>query len=341
MRFAFTDEQLLFRDAVAELLAKECPPEAVRACWTNEDGRLPDVWRAFGDMGVLGLCVPEAHGGLGMDELDLVLLLEEMGRAALAEPIVETVAVAAPLLAESGPADLQEGWLPRIASGDAVVTVALAGAPYVPNVDTADLLIVQRDDRVAAVPTAAVTAVRQESVDGARRLFTVDWHEADEVVLASGAAGWQAANLAFDRGALATSAQLVGLADQLLATTVEYVKEREQFGVPIGSFQAIKHHLADVLLAVEFARPVVYRAAATVAHGGEHRSRDVSMAACYAADAATLAARTSLQCHGAIGYTVEHDLHLWMKRVWALAMAWGDADWHRRRVADVVLGPPS
>ena len=130
---------------------------------------------------------------------------------------------------------------------------------------------------------------------------------------------------AFDRGALAVAAQLLGVTEQLIEIAADYACEREQFGRPIGSFQAIKHHLANVLLALEFARPVTYRAAYSVAHDHPDRSIHVSMAKSFASDAATLAARTALQVHGAIGYTWEHDLHLWMKRAWALAAAWGDA----------------
>jgi alkylation response protein AidB-like acyl-CoA dehydrogenase len=340
MRFAFTDEQLLFRDAVSDLLAKRCPPDAVRAAWEADDGRVPDVWAALAEMGVIGLMVPEAHGGLGMGEVDLVLLLEETGRAAFPEPIVETAAVAAPLIASVGSGELQAEWLPRIAAGDAVVAVGFVGTPFVSSADAADLIVLERDDRLFAVPTGAATLARQPSVDGARHLFTVDWNRSDEMALVEGEAGWHEVNTAFDRGALGTAAQLIGLADHLIDVTVGYVKQREQFGVPVGSFQAIKHHLADALLQLEFARPVVYRAAHSMTHRLDSRARDVSMAKCFASDAAAQVARTALQCHGAIGYTVEYDLHIWMKRIWALAASWGDAAFHRERVALAVLGPP-
>ncbi len=147
----------------------------------------------------------------------------------------------------------------------------------------------------------------------------------------------RAAALAFDRGALAAAADLVGVARRLLDTTVAYVKVRHQFGKPIGSFQAVKHHLANALLGLELARPMVWRAAytfqdETYAGGHPERGQHVSMAKARASDAAIATARAALQCHGAIGYTVEYDLHLWMKRAWALAAAWGDAAWHRARV---------
>jgi alkylation response protein AidB-like acyl-CoA dehydrogenase len=339
MRFAFTDDQLLFRDTVRDFLQKECQPEQVRYAWVNESGRLPEVWAGLAEMGIVGLTVPEQHGGLGMAEVDLVLLLEETGRVALPEPLVETTAVAAPLLAETAPTEVAATWLPRIAAGDAVVAVGVVGTPFVLAADSADLIVLERNDEVLAIPAAAARLEPQWSVDGSRRLFALDWHQSDATVIAEGEAGWQAVNRAFDRGALGTAAQLLGLADRMLEMTVDYVKQRHQFGVPIGSFQAVKHHLADALLQLEFARPVVYNAAYSVANGLESASRDVSMAKAYASDAALTVARKALQCHGAIGYTVEHDLHLWMKRSWALARSWGDAAYHRNRVGLSILGP--
>jgi alkylation response protein AidB-like acyl-CoA dehydrogenase len=341
MRFAFTDDQLLFRDTVRDFLAKECGPDVVRATWDNTGtGRSPELWSALAELGVLGLTVPESHGGLGMAELDLVLLLEEAGRAALPEPLLETVGVAAPLLADVAPAAVADVWLPRIATGDAVVTVAIGGQSLVPDAHVADLLLVGRSERVVAVAGDALRIVAQPSVDGSRRLFDVMWDPAVEQPLVTGDAAERAIAGSFDRGALAAAAELIGLAQHLLDTTVDYVKQRQQFGVPIGSFQAVKHHLADALLHLEFARPVVYSAAYATALDLPTRSREVSMAKAMASDAAELVAAKALQCHGAIAYTVEYDLHLWLKRVWALARTWGDAAWHRRRVELSVLGPP-
>jgi alkylation response protein AidB-like acyl-CoA dehydrogenase len=175
------------------------------------------------------------------------------------------------------------------------------------------------------------TIERRESVDASRRLGAVVERDADRVLVED------EHGAAFDRGALGTGAQLLGLAGALLTTTVEYACQRHQFGVPIGSFQAIKHKLADVRVALEFARPLVYRAAVSVAEGDPAAPVHVSMGKLRAGDAAALAARHALQCHGAIGYSFEHDLQLWIKRVWALNGAWGDAAWHRARVARAIL----
>ncbi len=348
MRFAFTDDQLLFRDTVRDLLAKECQPEQVRYAWVDDDGRLLEVWEALAEMGVLGVQVPEAQGGLGLGELDLVLLLEETGRVAFPDPIVETAAVAAPLLADlraDVTSEVQVGgasiddWLSRLAGGQAVVAVSLDDSPLVSHGGDADLVLAQRDERLVAVAGDRVDAVPQASVDGARTLTTVSWSPADEVVLAVDARAAEVIARALDRAAVGTAAQLLGLGQQLLDLTVGYVKERHQFGVPIGSFQAVKHHLADALLALEFARPVVYGAAWALATHQTDASLAASHAKAAASDAARLVGRHALQCHGAIGYTVEYDLHLFLKRVWALSEAFGSAATHRAKVADSLLGP--
>lgn len=316
MEFRFTDEQLAFRDAVRDLFANECPPAAVRAAWENDDGRTKGAWSALAEMGVLGALVPEADGGLGLTELDVVLLAEEAGRVALPEPFVEHVLVGAPLLST-----------PEAASGETTVT---AGDPLAPYAEFADVIVLLGTGSVV-VPRAGVTLERVQSVDGSRRLA--------RVAAPAGARALTRPELskAYWRGNLGYAAQLVGLGRHLLDVTVQYVQERHQFGVPIGSFQALKHKLADVRIAIEFAAPLVYRAAYSLAHDDPHAALHGSMAKAQAADAAMLAARHALQCHGAIGYSFEHDLHLWMKRVWALAVTWGDAAWHRERVAGAIL----
>lgn len=337
MNFAFTDDQLLFRDAVAEFFANECPPEKVRWSWNDEVGRDESIWAALAEMGVIGLTVPEAFGGMGMNEIDLLSILTEAGRYAYPAPLVETVAVVAPLLAESAPAAIAEKWLPGIADGSVIATVQLDGQPFVNDMHIANLLIAQRGDRLFAIPSEHVRSTPQVSVDGARRLFSIEWDEADAELIASGDAALRAADRAFARGAAATAAQLIGLSEQMIAMTVAYVSDRKQFGVPIGSFQAVKHHLADAELKVSFARPAVWAAAYGLANSSADVDREVSMAKCFASDAAEVVARKALQTHGAIGYTTEHDLHFWLKRSWALASSWGDAAWHRRRVAHLLL----
>jgi alkylation response protein AidB-like acyl-CoA dehydrogenase len=319
VRFALTEDQLAFRDAARELLAKECTPAVVRAAWETPAGELDrGVWDSLDAMGVLSMLVPEDHGGLGLDETWLVPILEEAGRVALPHPIVETAMVAAPLAAGSGPIGM--------------VTSTLGG-PYAACAADADAVLLELDGWLAVVPREQVELSPLDTVDGARRAATVALPEGGSFVHAESDDPASVA-LALDRGALGTAAVLVGLGQAMLDLAVGYVKERQQFGVPVGSFQAVKHHLADAALALELTRPAVHRAAWSVAQSAPTRARDVSMAKAMASDAAELVGRKALQCHGAIGYTVEADLHLYLKRTWALARAWGDSAHHTDRVAD-------
>ena len=297
MKFAFNADQLAFRDAVHDMLDKECTPTHVRAAWTNDTGRVPGLWAKLVELGVTSVLAPDRHGGLGLEFVDLVLLLEETGRFAVPEPIVETAAGIGPLLVSLD------------------VDVAI-GRELVPWADSVRLIHTARGVQKAT----EAELVPRPSVDGARRMFEVhgpaEPFDNEEV---------------FERVTLGYAAQQCGLSDRMLAMAADYVKERKQFAVPVGSFQAVKHHLANARIALEFARPLVYRAAVTLdpAH--------ISMAKAKADEAALTTARVALQCHGAIGYTTEYDLHLYLKRAWALARSWGDARFHRNRVAEAIL----
>lgn len=344
MRFAFTDDQLAFRDAVADLLAKECPPEVVRAAWpegTDDTGARPGegaraaadqvakVWRDLAEMGVLGVAVSEAHGGLGLAEVDGVLLAEAAGYAGLPHPYVETACVVGPLLDDI---DDPDGALPALLDGSRRAAVLPLQATVVPWCEP-DSYVVSIDHRAEPEAGWVVRRVAGEAepvavVDGGRRAATFGAVPAEEF-LASGSV----AQRAFDRGALGTAAQLVGLGRRMLDLTVGYVAERQQFGKPVGAQQAVKHHLADAAMGLRFAAPVVYAAAWELATDAPTACRTTSTAKALASDAARATARAALQCHGAIGYTVEYDLHLYLKRAEALARSWGDAAWHRRRVA--------
>jgi alkylation response protein AidB-like acyl-CoA dehydrogenase len=308
MRFAFTDDQKLNASALRDLLTKECTPTHVRAAWDSGAGHDVTLWSHLAEMGVFGMLVPEAAGGLGGTEVDLVLLLEELGRAAVPGPVLETAAVVAPALGD----------------GTSIGTAALDGSPYVPHAHVASSVLVPG----GIVQTAGASLTAVEGIDGGRRLFIVEGptepFDYDE-------------SLAFDRGALAAAAYLVGLSEHMIDVAAEYARQREQYGRPIGVNQAVKHLLADALLKVEFAKPAVYRAAWSIAEREPTRARDVSMAKAFASDAAYRSSRSAMQVHGAIGYTWEADPQLWMKKAWALQRAWGDATAHRRRVAEAVL----
>ena len=188
------------------------------------------------------------------------------------------------------------------------------------------------------VAGTACTLRAQPTLGATRDLATVHWPLTSDTLLAYGVAAEAAVALLADRAAAGTAALLVGLADRMLSMAAAYAKDRHQFGKPIGSFQAVKHHLADARVALEFARPATYRAAWSLATAQPALSHDASMAKAMASDASELAARQALQVHGAIGYTWECDLHLFMKRTWALSRAWGDAAAHRRLVLEHLLG---
>jgi alkylation response protein AidB-like acyl-CoA dehydrogenase len=330
--FDFSEEQYLLRDTVRDLLRRESSPAQVRATWDDARGRSPERWRKLGELGVLGLLVPEQHGGSGLDEVDMVLVLEESGRSVLPEPLLESAALGAPLLARAGSDALQQQWLPKAASGEAVLTVGLASQPYVSDA-TADLLLLERDGELHAVTQDRVTLQPVKSIDGARRLFKVTAETSDDTLIGSSADHGQWLH---DHAAAATAAQLVGIAGALLDQTVEYVKVREQFGRKVGSFQAVQHRLADMLLQVESARSAVYYAAYALANELPDASVAASVAKAAANDAERFANQNALQLHGGIGFTWEHDLHLWLKRGKALEWQYGDADFHRRRIADCV-----
>ena len=336
MRFSFTPEQLSIRDSVRTLLRRECPATRVREAWSAADGRVPGLWSKLAELGVAGLLAPEDEGGLGLTEVELVLVAEEAGRFAAPEPIADVAAIAVPLLRDTSGAP-RSRWLRALATGEATAAVALDGAPYVLGADAADVLVLQRGDELHAVERSNASLDPHASIDGSRRLFRVGWTATSSTLIAQGAAGHAALTDAQDRGAVASAAELVGLARHMIEETVAYVKARQQFGKPVGSFQAVKHHLADAHIAVEMSAPAVYRAAWSLANRAPDRSVHASTAKALASDAATLAARKALQCHGAIGYTTEYDLHLFMKRAWALAATWGDSAWHRARVGQVLL----
>ena len=343
MRFGFSDEQLLLQSTVRDFLRKECPPEAVRRLWASESGHDPALWAQLAELGVLGALSPEAHGGLGLDERDLVLLLEETGRAALPLPVVATAAVAVPLLRELGDggaagAALAGRWLPKIAGGEAIVAVGHPENRFVADAALADLLLIPDGDALHALERApGVRCVRQPANDPGRRIYSVECLLSSATRVATGAAAQRLLDAAFERGALACAAQLLGASEQMLALAVSYACQREQFGRPIGSFQAVQHQLADVKVQLEYARPVVYKAAWSVACRARSRGVDVSHAKLAAGAAGELAARRALQVHGAIGYTWEQDLHLWMRRAWSLALDWGAAPRHLARVSEFVL----
>ena len=335
MNFTFSDDQLLFQSSVREFLAGEVTPTRVRASWEREDGRDPALWQQLTELGLVGLTVPEEFGGLGMSELDFVLLAQECGYVALPEPLVHTALVAVPLLRQLG-GELAAQWLPRIAAGDAKVVVGLQQNLLVEDAHVADLLLLQQGDAWYALAPTQVDLRHNESVDPSRRLYAVAMKSGTSP-LVTGAQAEALTTAALDRGALGCAAQALGLAQRMVDMVVSYSADRQQFGKAIGSFQAVKHLMANVAVRLEYARAPVHRAAYSLSQGEACASHAVSQAKLGACEAANLAAKNSIQVHGAMGYTWEVDLHIFMKKAWALTNSWGDSAFHKARIADYIF----
>jgi alkylation response protein AidB-like acyl-CoA dehydrogenase len=295
----------MLRDAARKLLRGECTTALLREAWGNETGRVPGLWKTLADNGLLGVAAPEEHGGLGLGILEVCLLLEEAGYVALPEPLVEVAAVTVPYLAARAPDKLS-----AVIAGECLVLIN-QGEPL-SWADQADEIV----GGTAGVPLC--------SVDGSRRLWD---------------AGPSSTGGFAPGGVVGVSAMLVGLGRRMLDMAVDYAGVRRQFGRAIGSFQAVQHHLVDARLALDFAAPLVWRAAWSLDNPLQNALDDLdpdahaSMAKMAASEAALTAARKALQVHGAIGYTTEYDLHLFMKRTWALAHTFGTAQTHRALLA--------
>ncbi|MFD3428243.1 acyl-CoA dehydrogenase family protein [Nocardia fluminea] len=328
MRFALSTEQLDFAAELRKILDAGQVPTAVRAWAAGDPTRGRALLRQIADMGVFGLIVDEKYDGADATTVDLVVALIELGRGAAPGPVIESAAVI-PALLQRLPDDASaRRWLPALASGEALGTITFQAQRGIAlDADIAEPVLVAADGRLTlgVAPPESVT-----SIDPARRLFRVT---ADELI-AEGAEVEAAIDYAFDIGVLACAAQLLGAGRSILEQTTSYAKQRKQFGRAIGEFQAVKQQLADVLIALDLAEPLVYRAALTL--DSADRARDVSAALVTCGDAAHRAARAGLQVHGAIGYTAEFDLSLWLTKVAALRTGWGTADFHRGRIADAL-----
>ena len=344
MNFTFNDDQLLFRDTVRDLLTHEVTAERIRQRWDSATGIDSAALKSMVDLGLTAALVPEAQGGLGLNAVDFILLAEECGRAALPEPIVDSCLVATPMLVDADRAldggnscllELLEG----IAAGEQTVLCGTSINPYINYAHCADYLLLPHGNEVHLVAVKDVELERQTSVDLSRRLSKVNWIPRSETCITSGQMGADLWRSSLNRGALGNAAQLLGLTEAMVARSVQFATDREQFGRPIGVNQAVKHLLADCAVKAEFAKPAIYRAAYTVAVAPTRADWSVSHAKASAGDAANTASRNCTQVHGAMGYTWECDLHIWMKRAWTLDREWGDAGFHKNRIHEWLLQP--
>jgi len=346
MDFTFSDDQIVFRDSVSRFLMTEAAPEMLREIWETDAGRSPELRGKIAAQGLTGLSVPEAEGGLGLGDIDWALMTQELGYFAIPDSLTDTAYVAAGLLSglPEGHA-LRAAWLPRIVDGSCRIAVGHPVNPLVADAHLADLLLLPHATaqglELHAVPGTAVAVTPQRSIDASRRLASVEWTPASDTLAADAPLGQRLWDQALERGALCVAGQLIGLAQRMLDVSVDYAAQRKQFGKPIGSFQAVKHHLADVVTKIEFAKPVLYRAVYALAQGEAKTAALVSHAKLVCGEAALLAARKGIQVHGAMGYTWEVDLQMFMKRAWALDAAWGDRIFHQARLSDSLLGDPA
>jgi alkylation response protein AidB-like acyl-CoA dehydrogenase len=367
-----TDDQKMLRETAAAFLADEGGPEKQLRRWRDSgcsDGFGHALWKQFGELGLTGICVPESHGGLGLGATEAALVLEEIGRNLTPSPFLTTAVVAARALEGTAHG---ERWYPQVLAGDAVLALALDEGPrhapeqtalaaerrgngfvlngakqFVVHGSSADMLITaartggspgERDGiTLFAVPRGAAhieNVALADSSKAARMLFDSVELDADAVI-GEVDGGWAPLSRALNAGRAAASAELVGVAAGASAMTLDYLKQRKQFGRAIGEFQALQHRAAHLYAEVEIARAAAFKAAQLIDSGDERAELLASVAKAKAADVASLAVREGVQMHGGIGMTDEHDIGLYMKRAAVVGELFGDVYFHRARVAEL------
>lgn len=330
MDFTLSDEQIMFMDSAGTLLGATCGPDHWRKMMERGEAFDGMRWATLVENGFTQLLLPETQGGLGLGEIDFAVIAEKAGYVALPEPLVESAGVALPMLARLAP-----GHSLLIDPG-AIIAIAHPINPVVAHADISAAILVERDGDTFLLPTDKARLTPVATIDPLRRLSRLEWDKADAEHLDEG--GWDEA---LDRAAVFYAAFALGMAQRCIDMAVAYAKERQQFGKPIGSYQAVKHLLANAQVAVEFARPVVLAAAADVRHADIQSRARVSHAKIVALEAADKAARAAIQVHGAMGYSWEVDVHLFLKRTLALTGSWGTPRFHRERVAHRIFTQPN
>jgi alkylation response protein AidB-like acyl-CoA dehydrogenase len=374
MDIGFTEEQELLRDTARKFLDSECESRFVRARMAEPAAVTDEFWHKLAEQGWLGIVYPEEDGGSGLGLVDLVVLMEEMGRRVMPGPFLSTVLLGGAAVAEAGDAAQRREWLPRIAAGEAKAALAwtepnlrwdaagitlqaremgggfaLSGTKlFVGDAHLADILVVAARTRDGStmedgvslflVPkeTAGLTVTLLPTIDETRKLCEVRFDHAlipASALLGDRHGGWAPMSRVIERATVALCAEMCGGAQQVLDMTVDYAKLRITFGKPIGSYQGVKHQAADMLVAIENAKSLTYYAAWAVDQEQDEATLAVAMAKAAASDMARKVAGTGIQLHGGIGMTWEHDLQLYFKRAKACEVAFGDATWHRERVA--------
>ena len=376
MNFGFNEEQELLRNTARKFFENECGSDTVRRLMETPEGISAELWKKLAEQGWLGLIYPEQYDGTGLGLVDLVVLMEEMGRAVAPGPYFSTVLLGGLAILEAGSDAQKKEWLPRIAAGDKRVTLAwmepsaqlgpagvtltavkrgetftLSGTKlFVHDAHTADALVVAARTRPGAgadgvslflLPKGAsgLEVTLLPTMDQTRKLCEVacsDVTVGADALLGAAGAGWAPLSRVLDRATVALCAEMCGGAQKVLDMTVEYAKIRQAFGRPIGSYQGVKHRAADMLVDVENSKSITYYAAWALDEGSPEAPLAVSMAKAYVSDAYRRVAAAGIQLHGGIGFTWEHDLHLYFKRAKGSEFTFGDATHHRERVAQLV-----
>ena len=331
MHFAFTDEQAMIADTAKAFFAEQATSERTRAAMAG-GGVDEALWQAFtAELGLAGVAIPENEGGVGLGMVELAILAEAAGYHVAALPLLASVGLAVPAILAGGSAEQKARLLPRLAAGELVASFA-ESAEHVPHGVRADLFVIAVDGQALIVERDApgVTLTPLTSMDQTRPYARLDFDAGHAEPLADAAAALAAAR---STGALVIAADALGGAQACLDRTVAYAQERVQFGRAIGSFQAIKHRLADMMVAIEQARSAVYWAACAIDEGADEAAFAVHAAKAFACDTYSHCASEMIQLHGGIGFTWEHDAHLFFKRARANRTLLGTPDWHRERIA--------
>jgi len=322
MNFIFTEEQTQFKDAIKSFLAEECAPASIRDGWQKNKSFNLERWKNLIELGVLSSNLSEEKGGLGMDQVTLAMMVEEMGYAGLPEPVAEQIFLVNDVIPFL-PKNVTEAVESNYNDGTQYIALAHPLAPNPLFLNDAAGLIVLDSSECKFIAKDDMDFEIISSNDPSRELFKVS--SMNDAISTS--ENFDELNSAVSsRGSLMTAALLIGLAQKMVDLSSVYVLDRTQFGKPIGSFQAVKHMLADVAVKIEFAKPAVYRAAYSLSENNPKSALHCAHAKLMCAQAAELACKNSIQAHGAMGYTWEMDLHIYMRKAWSMMACWGNED---------------
>ena len=372
MQFGLSDTQQTLKTTARKFLATECPMAEVRKLSESDHAFDAALWRKIADQGWTGILFDEQYGGSGMNMVDMAAVLEEMGRALTPGPYLSTALLAGPVIDRGGGDAARQKYLSTICSGETKATLAMleehaSWSPhdvkmsakkgssgytitgsklFVPDAGVADLLVcaakIGQELAIFVIPakTPGLRIERMPTIDSTRPLYAVTFENAvlpDECLLAQGERAHAALHYALNVATTGLVAEMVGGMQRLLDITVEYAKTRKQFGKPIGQFQAVQHQCADMLVFTESSRSAAYYAAWALSEGGEDANAAISVAKAYASDAYREVGNRAIQVHGGMGFTWENDIHLFYRRAKASEIAFGDATWHRERIAKAVI----